>query len=93
MISSKTHSMSVIKKSNNVALVEITEDDAPSQRDARFYVVSYSANEGQVYSIVPADCPGGGRWFGGFNVSGVSYVANGRTRTTAMRWYRRLVAS
>lgn len=90
MISSKTHTMSVIKKFNGVALIEITEDDAPSQREARFYVVNHSDNEGQVFSVVPADCPARGQWFAGFTVSGVGYVANGRTRNTAMRWFNRL---
>ena len=91
-ISNKTHTLDVIDEKNGLALCEITNDDADTQREKRFYVVRVSGDRRQVFDAIPADGPDSGSWFAGFTAAGVAYVATGRTRATARRWFNRLNA-
>ncbi len=91
-IKSETHSKNIIAEENGIALVEITRDDAETQKDHRFYVVRIDRDRGQVYSAIPADAPDSGTWFGRISVSGIAYVANCRTYQTARRLFKKLSA-
>ena len=89
-ITRATHSMDIVDERNGHALIEITEDSSDIQRDKRFYVVSINRSSGQVTSSIPEDCPDSGLWVSNLTVGGVAYVANGRTRATARRWFKKL---
>ena len=91
-INRKTHTMKIVKESQGIALIEITKDFSRTQAEKRFYVVQVDNN--QVKSCVPADMPSdGGTWFARLGVAGVAYVANGRRRETAQRWFRKCAAA
>jgi len=83
-----THSMEIIDERNGHALVEITKDGESQQYPKRFFVVA--TRDHQVFSAIPEDCPDSGLWVSNRTVGGVAYVANGRTRSTARRWFKRL---
>lgn len=90
-LSNKTHSLNLVSSKNGFALYEITADEADIQRAKRFYVVRLNPARNQVYDAIPDDAPkNGGKWFAGLSAAGVSYVANGRTRATARRWFNAL---
>jgi hypothetical protein len=91
-ITNRTHTLSILQVQAGIALCEITEDNAPTQDDRRYYVVGLDAAQGQVTSTVPNDCAQEGTWTASRTPSGVSYVASPRTIANARRWFRRLVS-
>ena len=81
----------LIREKNGIEIYELTPDSAEKLRKHRFYVVLWDQYHNQVQSIVPSDMPSSGTWFAnGRNASAIGYVAGGRTRSDAMRWFRKL---
>lgn len=89
MIRNKTHTAELIKEKNNIEMYEITNDD--TGKSCGFFVVRWDDFHGQVTSAVPGDFPDSGTWIsGGRSAGSISYVANGRSRATAQRWFKKL---
>ena len=82
----------LIKGHNDIRIYEITPyNDAPLRKH-RYYVVRWDEYHAQVTSCVPNDYPPySGTWFaGGRSAGAIQYVASGRTRTNAIKWFRKL---
>ena len=90
-ITNRTHTLVILKETADYALCEITCDDSTTPPPHRFFVVMIDRSKGQVYSVLPSDVPAdGGLWVGRITPSGVAYVANPRTKSAALRHFRKL---
>ena len=72
----------IITSKFNIALIRM---------DNKYYVVNYSNSLNQVYSIIPSDCPPEfGQWMAEFSDWGVAYVATGRCKSNAYKWFKKI---
>lgn len=75
----------IVEEERGIALVEL---------NGLFYVVRYDEERGQFQSVIQPDSPPemGCAWIASATNEGLVYVAGGRTRATARRWFRRMIA-